>query len=274
MDLNLAISTCPNDTFMFDALINNKIDTFGHNFNVVLKDIEQLNQMAYQGVNDITKISFNAFAHKTKQYQMLRSGVAIGFGNGPLVISKRKIYPDELSDAKIAIPGKTTTANLLLSILFPEVINKSEYLFSDIEEAILSNEVDAGVIIHETRFSYHKKGLLKIVDLGGMWEDKFNLPLPLGGIAIKRDLPIEIKRNIEELISNSVTFAFSNPDDSMKFVKSYARELDEDTIKKHIELYVNDYSVNCKNDGEKAISIIANKVAGINKIELTNPIFV
>ncbi|HKK60698.1 MAG TPA: 1,4-dihydroxy-6-naphthoate synthase [Salinivirga sp.] len=273
MTLNLAFSTCPNDTFMFDALVHKRIDAAGFNFNVKLADIEELNHQANQQINDITKISINAFASLTEHYQMLNSGAALGFGNGPLVISKHKIYPDELHDAIVAIPGEHTTANLLLNILFPEAQRKKTYLFSDIEEAVLSGEADAGLIIHETRFSYQKKGLLKVADLGEIWEKEINLPLPLGGIAVRRTLPRETKLKIQSLISTSVQFAFQNPAASKDYVKSHARDLDEDVMRKHITLYVNDYSANCGKDGEAAIQFLIKKAAEIKKHPITTPVF-
>lgn len=273
MRLNLAFSTCPNDTFMFEALVNNKIETSPYEFNITLADIEELNQMAAEGVNDITKISFSAFSETTQQYQMLSSGAAIGFGNGPLIISKRKIYPDELESARIAIPGYKTTANLLMTVLFPKVTQKKAYLFSDIEEVVLSDEADAGLIIHETRFSYHTKGLQKVVDLGELWETKKKLPLPLGGIAIKRDLPENVKQDVENLISQSIQFALNNPKSSVDFVRKHAVDLSTEVTKKHIDLYVNKYSVHCGAEGTEAMKNIINEASKTNKSIIHTPIF-
>lgn len=273
MRLKLAYSTCPNDTFMFHAMVHHLIDTGSYKFDISLHDIEELNKQAEQTINDITKISFNAFGQLSNHYQMLSSGAALGFGNGPLIISKHKIYPDELSHVRIAIPGSNTTANLLLSILYPQATNKKSYLFSDIEEAVLSNEADAGLIIHETRFSYQKRGLLKVVDLGKVWEEKYHLPLPLGGIAIRRDLNEKIKTDIEKLIADSVKYAFKNPGTSADYVKKYAQDISEEVMQKHINLYVNKYSIDIKKDGKKAIQELTAKAAELNKLKLTQPIF-
>jgi 1,4-dihydroxy-6-naphthoate synthase len=273
MKLKLAFSTCPNDTFMFHALVHNLIDTGNYSFDITLGDIEELNEQAVQQLNDISKISFNAYGQLTNQYQILNSGAALGFGNGPLIISKHKIYPDELADVKMAIPGFKTTANLLLSILYPEVKNKKDYLFSDIEEAVLSNEADAGLIIHETRFSYHLRGLKKVVDLGEIWEEKIKLPLPLGGIAIRRDLSEQVKKDIQKLVSDSVKYAMENPQASAEYVKNYARDLNDGVIRKHIELYVNEYSINFKPDGKSAIEFLVQKASEVTNNKITQPIF-
>lgn len=273
MKFKLAISTCPNDTFMFDALVNNRIDTLGHKFELELADIEQLNSMLADNQHDISKVSFHAFAKHTAKYQMLRSGAAIGFGNGPLIISKKKIYPDELRDVNIGIPGTETTANLLLSILYPECKNKTVYLFSDIEEALLENEIDAGVIIHETRFSYTHKGLKFVADLGQLWEEKFQLPLPLGGIAIKRGIDEPTKKQIEHLISESVRYAKKNPEASYDFVKKHAQDLDQQVINKHIALYVNNYSIDCGLDGMDAMEKIIKKATNQTNSKIINPLF-
>ena len=271
---NLAISTCPNDTFMFDALINRRIDTKGYNFNLQLADIDELNRMALQEIPDISKISYNAFSLFSSEYQLFRTGSAIGFGNGPIIISKRKIYIDELHDVKIAIPGDNTTANLLLMTLFPNIKNKYIYIFSDIETAILDNEVDAGVIIHETRFTFQKRGLQQVIDLGTEWEKQKKLPLPLGGIVIKRNLPHKIKIDIQELVKQSVIYALNNPQDSLKFIKKYAKELSDETVKKHIDLYVNEFSIWNNEICEKGIYELLKIASEINHTKLVEPLFV
>ena len=266
MKLKLCFSTCPNDTFMFDALVNGKIDTKDFSFDVHLADIDELNQMALGRVADIIKISFNAFAKVSDSYQLLNSGSALGSGVGPLVISRRVIQPDEVKHIRVAIPGQDTTANMLFSIAFPDVENKKVYLFSDIEEAILSNEVDAGVIIHENRFTYDKKGLKKIIDLGEFWETQTKLPIPLGGIAIKRDLPDRIKEQINGLMRQSVGFAFAHPKESYPYVRRYAQSMDEEVMYKHIQLYVNKYSVDLGKDGRNAIMELFSRTHQLNLI--------
>ncbi len=254
MNLNLCFSTCPNDTFMFDALVNGKFDTKGYSFDIHLADIDELNRLALEGIPDITKISFNAFAHVSDKYQLLSAGSALGSGVGPLLVSRRLIYPDEVKHTRIAIPGIETTANMLFSIAFPDAMNKKVYLFSEIEEAILSNEVDAGLIIHENRFTFEKKGLKKILDLGEYWESQTSLPIPLGGIAIKRNLPEKIKTQINLLMKQSVEYAFAQPKESYDYVRKYAQAMDEQVMYKHIQLYVNKYSIDLGDDGRNAIN--------------------
>jgi 1,4-dihydroxy-6-naphthoate synthase len=259
MNLKLGFSPCPNDTFIFDALVNHRIDSKSINFSVHMADVEELNKMAFEGIPDVTKLSAAAYPKMADSYLLLDSGSAIGSNNGPILISKQKIYPDEINDLKIAIPGFNTTANLLLSIAFPEAQDKREYLFSDIEEVVLSRETDAGLIIHENRFTYKAKGLKKIVDLGEFWEDKFNQLVPLGCIAIKRELPEEVIKLVNILIRESLEFAFKNPEKSENYVKKNAQELNNEVIQKHIKLYVNDYSIDLGKKGRDAIRFLYEK---------------
>ncbi|HWS00290.1 MAG TPA: 1,4-dihydroxy-6-naphthoate synthase [Prolixibacteraceae bacterium] len=259
MNLSLGFSTCPNDTFIFDAMVNGRIDTEGVRFKLHLADVEELNRMAFNSSIDITKVSYHAFAYLSENYQLLTSGSALGYGNGPLLISRHKIYPDELRDLKIAIPGKYTTANLLLSLAYPHLKNKTEYLFSDIEEVVRSGEADAGVIIHENRFTYQSKGLKKIVDLGEYWEQQNGLPIPLGGIIVRRSLPQEIRLTINRVLRRSVEYAFQNPDDSLPFVRKNAQSMDETVMRKHIQLYVNDFSLDLGPKGMEAITTLYGK---------------
>jgi 1,4-dihydroxy-6-naphthoate synthase len=259
MDLSLGFSTCPNDTYIFDAMVNGRIDTEGLSFKLCLADVEELNQMAFSSTLDITKVSYHAFAYLSADYQLLTSGSALGSGNGPLLISKHKIYPDELDELKIAIPGKYTTANLLLSLAYPNLHHKKEYLFSDIEEVILSGEADAGVIIHENRFTYQSKGLKKIVDLGELWEQQTGSPIPLGGIIVKRSLPQEIRSKVNRVLRRSVEYALQNPNDSLPFVRKHAQAMDEEVMRNHIRLYVNDFSVELGTKGREAITSLYTK---------------
>jgi len=275
MQLSLGFSPCPNDTFIFGAIVNQLISTNNIEFNLIIEDVEQLNHLAMHGEIDIIKISYHAFAYVSDQYQFLRAGSALGNNNGPLLISKHKIYPDEVNNLRIAIPGKHTTANLLMNIAYPEAQNKTEYLFSDIEEAILSNEVDAGVIIHENRFTYQKKGLKKIVDLGELWETQNQLPIPLGGIAIKRSLPNEIKIKINELLKTSICFAHQNPSSIVGFIKKHAQSLNEEIIKKHIDLYVNNYTTDIGITGKQAVEMLYKKAEEFKLIySVKQPIFI
>ncbi|RLD76521.1 MAG: 1,4-dihydroxy-6-naphthoate synthase [Bacteroidetes bacterium] len=274
MKLKLGFSTCPNDTFIFDAMVHHRIDTEGLEFELVLADVEELNKAAFEHQIDITKLSYHAYAYIADNYVLLDSGSALGNNNGPLLISKRKIYPDEVKDISIAIPGKYTTANLLLSIAYPNAKNKKEYLFSDIEEAILSNEVDAGLIIHENRFTYEQKELKKIIDLGEFWETKTNLPIPLGGIVVNRKLPLEVQQKVNRVLRKSLEYAYENPNAALPFIKQYSQEMDEEVMYKHIELYVNKYSLNLGEEGKKAIHELYRTAAKLNVIpEIADEIF-
>lgn len=272
--ITLGFSTCPNDTFIFDAMVHHKIDTEGLDFEVVLGDVEELNQKALKGALDVTKISYNAYAKVSDKYVILDAGSALGYKNGPLLISKHKIYKDELHDVKIAIPGFHTTANLLLSVAFPTAKNKKEYLFSDIEEAVLSNETDAGLIIHENRFTYQKKGLKKIVDLGEYWEEKTGLPIPLGGIAVNRKLDKDLQLKINRVMKRSVAYAFENPKSAYPYIKQYAQEMEEEVMYKHIELYVNDFTKDLGKDGKNAIRELYKKAISLGILpEMNDQIF-
>ena len=262
--IKIGISSCPNDTFMFEAMLHKRVNTNNLEFELHIGDIEELNKMAINKELDITKLSYSAFTRVWDNYQLLNSGSALGKGNGPILISKRKIYPDEVNNISIAIPGENTTANMLLSIAYPQATNKTECLFSEIEEIVLSEETDAGLIIHENRFTYEKKGLFKIIDLGEFWENKTNLPIPLGGIAIRKDLKEELKTQIDKLLSESINFAFENSSTVLPFIKKYAQEMEEEVMFKHIGLYVNDYSKYIGKEGKKAVHTLFKEIGEIN----------
>ncbi|MEO8088007.1 MAG: 1,4-dihydroxy-6-naphthoate synthase [Bacteroidota bacterium] len=347
----LGFSPCPNDTFMFDAMVHQKIDTEGLEFDVVMEDVETLNQMAINGELDISKISFAAFTRITEVFEMLNSGSALGKGVGPLVVSRQSaanegksavssqqstageeqasvgsrqsaakekqlavgswqgtageeeqtavgrkesaanegksaVGSQQLavdsreavvqigrvdSEWKFAIPGKNTTANFLFSIFFPEAKNKTEMIFSEIENAVLSGKVDAGVIIHESRFTYEQKGLKKICDLGELWEKETGQPIPLGGIAVKKNLPEEMKQRIDRVIKRSVEFAFANPESSAIYVKENAQEMDSAVSRKHIETYVNHFSVDLGEEGRNAIQFLFQKAKEVGLIHSIPP---
>jgi 1,4-dihydroxy-6-naphthoate synthase len=254
--IRFGFSSCPNDTYIFYALVNGKIDTYGLNFEFIIEDVEDLNKKALNGDIDVTKISFNAYGKVASNFVLSNYGSALGKNNGPLIIAKDRIKEEELPEKVVAIPGINTTANLLMSIALPEVKNKREYLFSDIEDAILSGEVDAGLIIHETRFTYHKKGLNKILDLGEWWESKYNLPLPLGGICISRKFDKPVQLLLDKLIGDSVEYAFEHPQETMDFIKSYAQEISDRVILSHINLYVNEFTKNIGHLGKKSVEFL------------------
>jgi 1,4-dihydroxy-6-naphthoate synthase len=262
MKLTLGFSPCPNDTFIFDALIHHKIDTEGLEFEVFYDDVETLNQKAFRGELDITKLSYHAFAYVADQYVLLDAGSALGFGVGPLLICEgdtNDLYSQLQTDncqLKIGIPGKYTTANFLLGLAFPQATNKVELVFSDIEDAVLEGRVDVGLIIHENRFTYQDKGLKKIIDLGDFWEKKTGCAIPLGGIVANRNLPVDVQHKINRVLRKSVEFAFANPKSGLDFIKQHAQEMSEEVMYKHIELYVNKYSIDLGEEGRKAINLL------------------
>jgi 1,4-dihydroxy-6-naphthoate synthase len=281
MKLSLGFSPCPNDTFIFDALIHHKIDTEGLEFDVFFDDVETLNQKALRSELDITKLSFHAFAHLSAQYALLDAGSALGFGVGPLLICNNPdlIGSDQLKDENsslsVAIPGNLTTANFLLGIAFPNLRNKKVMVFSAIENSLLENKIDLGLIIHENRFTYADKGLHKIVDLGSYWENLTGCAIPLGGIVVNRDLDQEIQLKVNRLIRKSVEYAFANPKSGIDFISSHAQEMDEAVMYKHIELYVNKYSINLGLEGRKAIDIMFKMAQDRGLIPaITNPLYV
>jgi 1,4-dihydroxy-6-naphthoate synthase len=253
MELTLGFSPCPNDTFIFDAMVNNKIDTKGLKFTTQLEDVETLNRWAIEGKLAITKLSFGVYQKVKDQYELLNSGSALGRGCGPLLIAKKDIPQEEIKNCKIAIPGENTTANLLFSIAFPEAKNKEVLLFSDIENAVLDGRVDAGVIIHENRFTYQQKGLVKIIDLGEYWESTTGSPIPLGGIFIRKDIPDEIRQQIDQLIHESLQYSYKHYPQLSSYVTEHAQEMDEKVMRQHIDLYVNDFSLGLGEAGKAAV---------------------
>ncbi len=274
MKLTLGFSPCPNDTFIFDALVNNKIDSGGIEFEVVLQDVETLNQGVLEGKLDITKLSFPALFRSLHHYTLLHAGSALGKGVGPLLIAKDpNITLDSINTRSIGIPGLNTTANLLLSYAFPDAGNKTAMVFSEIENAVLSGQLELGVIIHENRFTYHQKGLHKLVDLGEYWEKKINMPIPLGGIAINRRVKRPEAVKINELIRQSVQYAFSNYPLIPDYVKQHSQEMDESVMKQHIDLYVNHYSVDLGPDGKEAIKTMLEVYKNINPKMVDNNSF-
>ncbi len=271
MKLTLGFSPCPNDTFIFDAMIHQKIDTEGLEFEVSFDDVETLNQKAFNQQLDISKLSFHAYAYVTDNYVLLDSGSALGFGVGPLLISKKEIEnPNRaLESLKIGIPGKYTTANFLLGLAYPEAQNKKELVFSEIEEELLADKIDVGLIIHENRFTYKEHGFKKVRDLGEFWEELTSCPIPLGGIMIRRELSDEVKQKVNRIIRRSVEFAFANPKSGIEFIRSHAQEMSEEVMYKHIELYVNKYSIDLGEEGRKAVSVLFEGAATLEIIPKT-----
>jgi len=253
MKLTLGFSPCPNDTFIFEAMVHGRVDTEGLEFNWFLADVEELNRRALEGTVDITKMSYHAYARAAAGYLILDSGSALGRSNGPLVVSRHPIPPGELDNALIAIPGLHTTANLLFSIFWPRATRKREYLFSDIPEAVLSGEADAGLIIHETRFTYRAMGLGLVADTGTMWEEMTGLPVPLGGIVVNRTLDPGVAAKVSRTIRRSIDYARTSPRESAAFIRRHARETEEEIAREHIKLYVNEFSLSLGEEGRQAI---------------------
>jgi len=261
MTLTLGFSPCPNDCFMFDAIVSRRIDLEGLEFSVSLADVEALNQSAFRGEIDVTKLSYHAYAYCAADYVLLDAGSALGRNCGPLLISKRPISQEQVAAGglRIAIPGKFTTANFLLGLAFPAARNKTPLLFSEIEPALLRDEFDAGLIIHENRFTYADKGLRKIVDLGEFWEAQTGAPIPLGGIVVKRALPDEVKHTVNRVLRRSVEYAFAHRTDSLPFVREHAQEMSDEVMYRHIDLYVNDYSIDLGQEGRRAVDLLFEK---------------
>lgn len=273
LKLTIGFSPCPNDTYIFNAMINGLIPSGGIEYKSVMKDVEELNKLSMAEELDIVKISYFAYSKISEKYQLLRAGGALGSNCGPILISnsKNKI-PNK--DSKIAIPGFNTTANLLLSLAYPECTNKEAVLFSGIERGVLEGRFDFGLIIHESRFTYELKGLHKVVDLGEYWEGYKNVPIPLGAIAVKRSLPEDVKLRINDSIRDSVKYANQHILQTMEFVKLHSQEMEEEVMKAHINLYVNDYSLDVGTKGRDAVDCLFQEITARDKVTFHQPIFI
>ncbi|MBZ0098132.1 MAG: 1,4-dihydroxy-6-naphthoate synthase [Taibaiella sp.] len=269
MKLTLGFSPCPNDTFIFDAMVNGKIDTRGLVFDYVLEDVETLNKWAFEEKLDITKLSYSSYLHLADKYALLNSGSALGKGVGPLLIARFPMELADLENLKVAIPGENTTANLLLSLALPGVKNKKVYVFNEIEDAVLNGEVDAGLIIHENRFTYQAKGLHKLIDLGDWWEQNVQAAIPLGGIVARRSFDDKLLARIDMVIKESVLYSWKHYPQLSDFITCHAQEMDEQVMRQHIELYVNEYTTDLGATGIKAVETMfakAKEVGIINKL--------
>lgn len=278
MKLSLGFSPCPNDTFIFDALIHHKIDTEGLEFDVSYDDVETLNHKVFESAADISKLSFHAFAYAAANYELLDAGSALGYGVGPLVIAKDPLSLEKVQNPdarlRVGIPGKFTTANFLFSLAFPHLSDKREIVFSEIEDSLLGEEIDLGLIIHENRFTYQQKGLHKVIDLGAFWEEQTGCAIPLGGIVVKRDIDPAIKLKINRVLRRSVEYAFANPKSGVEYIRSHAQAMDEEVMYKHIALYVNKFSVDLGREGRKAIELMFRKAHEMHLVpEVHVPLF-
>lgn len=262
MNITIGFSPCPNDTFIFDALVHQKIDTGGLHFEPLLEDVETLNQWAEEGRLQVTKLSFPALFRNAEQYRILNAGSALGKGVGPLLIARDPFSLEEVPDRKIILPGQYTTAHFLFQFAFPQANHKEFRLFSEIESAVLNREADAGVIIHENRFTYGERGLVKLLDLGAYWEEQTGLPIPLGCIAVHRSLGPELTHRIDDLIRQSLQYSFDRYPDLPPFVLDHAQEMDPAVMRQHIELYVNNYSLDLGPEGRQAIAGLYQQYSG------------
>ena len=271
--LTLGYSPCPNDTFIFDALVHGRVEAGGLRFEERLEDVETLNRLAAEAALDVTKISYGAIPRLLREYVLLRSGGALGRGCGPLVVARRELSADGLAGARIAIPGRNTTANLLLRLFAPGAAPGVERVYSDIMPAVARGEFDAGLIIHESRFTYPQHGLVRVVDLGEWWERTTGLPIPLGGILARRSLGEASIRAIEDGIRRSVEYAFAHPDASRPYVRAHAQEMDDAVTQQHIDLYVNRFSVDVEEEGQRAIEALfaRARAAGVIDAEVPSP---
>jgi 1,4-dihydroxy-6-naphthoate synthase len=252
----IGFSPCPNDTFIFDALVNNKIDTGNLQFEPVLEDVQTLNQWALQDKLMVTKLSYGVWPLVQKNYNLLNSGSALGSGVGPLLITNNELGMSNIEQQLIAIPGENTTAHLLFSLAYPNAKNKVFLRYDEIENFVLQGK-GVGVIIHENRFTYETKGLQKITDLGDYWEKETGFPIPLGGIVVKKTVQPIIQQQIDMLIKQSIEFAFSNYPQLNDYIRSHAQEMSEDIMRKHIDLYVNNYSLDLGEKGRAAVEKLA-----------------
>jgi len=271
MKLTLGFSPCPNDTFIFDALVNKKIDGEELEFEVVLEDVETLNEWTLQGKLDITKLSFPAYFQSLDKYVLLNAGSALGNGVGPLLIAKyeTKSTKYEIGEKTIAIPGINTTANLLLRFAFPNATRKAPMIFSSIEDAVLTGQTDLGVIIHENRFTYQQKGLHKVIDLGEYWEQKMKVPIPLGGIAVKKTVDKLTSLKINKLIRKSIEYSFANYPVISSYVKQHSQTMSERVMRQHIDLYVNDFSLELGKAGKQAIEKLLEIFLSMKQFDLS-----
>jgi 1,4-dihydroxy-6-naphthoate synthase len=274
--LTLGFSPCPNDTFMFYPLVHGLVDTAGLSYQERLEDVETLNQLALQGVLDVSKVSYHALGHIRDEYALLRSGSALGRGCGPLLITAGEtVSPADLQGKTIAVPGRYTTAMLLLRLFDPSLENFLVMPFNEIMDAVLNGNADAGVIIHESRFTYQGFGLHKLLDLGEWWEGETGLPIPLGGIAARRSLGGEKINAIERALRAGVEYAGTHTGEATHYIGEHAQEMSAEVCAAHIKLYVNDFSADLGDEGERAIQCLLERAeqAGIIPVS-SQPLFI
>jgi 1,4-dihydroxy-6-naphthoate synthase len=264
MRLSLGFSPCPNDTFIFDALVHGAIDPGALRFDPILEDVQTLNDWAREARLDVTKVSYGVLPRIAREYVVLGAGGALGRGVGPLLVARPGAAPFRADATRVAIPGRDTTAHLLFSLAFPDAAHKRFMVFSDIERAVLTGEVDAGVIIHEGRFTYEGKGLAKVLDLGEQWEARTGSPIPLGAIVARRRFDRALRGEVDRLVRESVLHANRDRAAVSAYVRRHAQEMDEAVMRRHIELYVNDFSVDLGEAGRRAVRTLLEVHARVN----------
>lgn len=250
---SIAISPCPNDTFVFYALINHKIPMHGIEMDFLFFDIEELNLATINHQFDLCKISYALVPKVSEKYNLLTSGGALGRGCGPLLITHHTQSFQLNPMHRVVLPGKHTTASFLFSHFFPNHQQVFHQLFSTIENQLQQHQFDAGVIIHESRFTYQQWGLNKLLDLGAAWEERYHLPIPLGGVVIKKSIHIDTQKQINQLIKNSIDYAWNHMEEVLEFCKCHAQEMDQEVMTAHIRLYVNEYTKSLGSNGKIAI---------------------
>jgi len=253
LKITLAYSPCPNHTFMFHGVATGRLRLRGHEFDVHLHDVETLNRMALSGVYDVTKLSFHAWLLAAQRYEMLGAGAALGYGCGPVVVSRNPIAPADLPRCRLAVPGELTTAHMLLRLWRPDVTDKVFVRYDEVMPLLAAGRADAGVIIHEGRFTYERAGFHLLADLGQWWQDTTGLPIPLGCIAAKKRLGAEMIGDIERLLRQGIAESIAQPDRTVEYVRRHAQEMDEGVLKAHIRTFVNDYSLDIGDEGRRAI---------------------
>lgn len=261
-NLSFGLSPCPNDTYIFHAMLHGLVPIPAP-ITPHMADVEELNNLARRKALDVTKMSLGATTEIMRDYALMSSGAALGWGCGPLVVARGNLKPEDWRNATVAVPGLLTTANLLLTLHGGFQGPRKEMLFSDVMAAVSGGEADLGLIIHEGRFTYARQGLVKLLDLGQWWEAEFSLPLPLGAIAVRRDLPIPLARRMQNTITASLAHANAHPEDSREFIRAHAQEMEENVTSAHIKTFVTDFSLDLGPAGRAAIEALVGRAATI-----------
>lgn len=265
MQLSLGFSPCPNDTFIFNALVNGLLRPAGLTLRSELHDVETLNQMAFKEQLDLTKLSTYAWLKVKDRYRLLSSGGAMGYGCGPVVVASKHLAREDMVSCRIVLPGEWTTAHLLFRLWAPEASQRRFAAYNRIFDTLRAGEADCGVIIHESRFTFESAGFQAVVDLGAWWEEQTGLPIPLGCIAAHKRLPIQIVDQLEGLIRQSIVLADENPDQALPYIRTYAQEMTSQVLRAHIDTFVNEFSLDLGAKGQQAIAALADRAqkAGI-----------